>query len=531
MRRRGPKARTLSIFLIKEGLPSPEDALLATNPMQHLTVATADRHVGDLYVKPTFDKMPYWVSLFEDAINPSLVTVHNASAAAVLLISSSGRIFALTFGYGKSMLRPGSWEEEFGLRVTLNSVDPFRIRSLDRVKFDAISQHSQIQASRDANIVEFGLDVEQDLLRAVTGRPRDSSLAIQLTGKDALKADVRITLPEIPDLLTRFWEAFNQNTHREHFPWVDQVKEVRDPTRCEALDGTLIDKLIRRDFDRLWLAIPDRVEWGGIAGFKYRDSRRAPIHTDIHFRSFLEEAGENFIPTIDILKNRRRIYLISHETDLVAETWPLYRCIYCEIDSGTETFLLNNGKWYRIRSDFLGTVNNSFAEVVNSTFRLPDFVEGTEETYNQSVTEGEPDTYFLMDQKFIRYPTGRDTVEFCDIYSRSKLIIHVKRYRGSATLSHLFSQAAVSGELFCTLREFREAVNDLLPQSFRLNNSGRRPNNEEYEVVFAIISKSTNPLTLPFFSRVNLRNVTQLLRAFGYKVSLTKIQATGDRSA
>ncbi len=91
-------------------------------------------------------------------------TAHIASSAAIWTVQAGERAYALSFGYGKSLLRPGTWEEDFGLRVTLNAVDPSRIRSIDRVKFDAISQHSQIQASREANIIEFGLDVEhQDI--------------------------------------------------------------------------------------------------------------------------------------------------------------------------------------------------------------------------------------------------------------------------------------------------------------------------------------------------------------------------------
>src|SRR2546425_782967 len=126
---------------------------------------------------------PCSLSLFEGALDLNAADLHNASSAAVLIVTVSEKTFVLTFGYGRSLLRPGVWEEDFGLRVTLNAVDPLRIRSVDRFKFDAISQHSQIQASRDANIVEFGLDVEQDLLRAVTGKPRDPTLANQLTGK------------------------------------------------------------------------------------------------------------------------------------------------------------------------------------------------------------------------------------------------------------------------------------------------------------------------------------------------------------
>jgi uncharacterized protein (TIGR04141 family) len=162
---------------------------------------------------------------------------------------------------------------------------------------------------------------------------------------------------------------------------------------------------------------------------------------------------------------------------------------------------------------------------MGSSLQMPDYLHDGEEAYNRSVADAAPNAFFLMDQKFVRYPTARDQVEFCDLYSHSKLIIHVKRYRGSATLSHLFSQGVVSGELFCAIPEFRDGVNGHLHEPFRLANTDRRPNADEFEVVFAIISRSRGPLTLPFFSRVNLRNATQRLRAFGYRVSVTKIQA------
>jgi len=221
--------------LIKEEVPSPIDSLIDPVSLTRSPVTVHGQNVGDLYFKPTSDRMPSWLSLFEGAISVDRPDLHNASSAAVLLLGAGDRNFALTFGYGRSLLRPGTCEEDFGLRVTLNAVDPLRIKSVDRVKFDAISQHSQIQASRDANIIEFGLDVEQDLLRAVTGKPRNAALASQLTGKDALKADVHVNLSDIPELLTRFLEISKQDTYKEHFSWVDQVNEVHDPIEMQRL--------------------------------------------------------------------------------------------------------------------------------------------------------------------------------------------------------------------------------------------------------------------------------------------------------
>ncbi len=525
MPRRGPKGRSLSIYLLKQEFSTPERALLSAALLLQSRVIVGGRDLGHLYVKPTSDRVPSWLSLFSDALAPPPHDLHNASAAAVFLLGAGGRSFALSFGYGRSLLRPGAWEEDFGLKVTLNVVDPRRIRSVDRVKFDAISQHSQIQANRDANIIEFGLDVEQDILRAVTGKPRDPALATQLTGKDALKANVRVMLADLPGLLVKFLEASRQTAYREHFSWVDQVNELRDPVQIEQLDSALLERIRARDFDRLWLAIPDRVEWEGMAGFKYRDAQRADLYADIHFNTFLQDAGEHFVPTLDTLRNRRRVYLVSYASESAVATWSVYQCIYCEIERGGETFLLNNAKWYRVSSEFLASVNTSFQAVADDTVGLPDYFHDDEAAYNRSVADGAPDLYCLMDQKLIRYPTGRDEIEFCDLYACSKRIVHVKRYRGSATLSHLFSQGLISGELFCALPEFREGVNNFLPEAFRIMDTSRRPAVDEFEVVFAIVSKSRQPLNLPFFSRVNLRNASQRLRAFGYKVAITKIQA------
>ncbi len=67
----------------------------------------------------------------------------------------------------------------------------------------------------------------------------------------------------------------SKNTYKEHFSWVDQVSEVRDPSKIQRLDQELIAKITAGNFDRLWLAIPDRVEWEGVAGFKYQDSHKS----------------------------------------------------------------------------------------------------------------------------------------------------------------------------------------------------------------------------------------------------------------
>ena len=192
----------LTIYLIKPGTAISE----CLNPLRNSVsyeFAISDGTKCVLRTESIPPHRPRWVKLFVQHV-PELDKLRSSNASALLFVLRGSRLFALVFGYGRALLMPGSWEEDFGLRVTLNSVDVNKIRSVDRATLDAIGQHSRIQASREATIGEFGLDLEQDLLQAVTGVPTDISLGKQLTGKDALNVKLPISLNKLPDLLDRY---------------------------------------------------------------------------------------------------------------------------------------------------------------------------------------------------------------------------------------------------------------------------------------------------------------------------------------
>jgi uncharacterized protein (TIGR04141 family) len=50
------------------------------------------------------------------------VGLFNASTAAALLLEIEDRLFALTFGYGRHLLDLQRVEQDFGLKVVLNTV-------------------------------------------------------------------------------------------------------------------------------------------------------------------------------------------------------------------------------------------------------------------------------------------------------------------------------------------------------------------------------------------------------------------------
>jgi hypothetical protein len=90
-------------------------------------------------------------------------------------------------------------------------------------------------------------------------------------------------------------------------------------------------------------------------------------------------------------------------------------------------------------------------------------------------------------------------------------------------LSHLFSQAAVSGQPFKSDEEFRRKVDAKLPASHKIGDVTRPLQPGDYKVVIVIVGGPKNTVDLPFFSRVTLKNSTKLLSALGFKVAVSHI--------
>lgn len=147
--------------------------------------------------------------------------------------------------------------------------------------------------------------------------------------------------------------------------------------------------------------------------------------------------------------------------------------------------------------------------------------EEAERDYNRRAAR--MNGFALMDQRLIRYPDSKSPIEFCDLYTAQRELIHVKRYAGSSTLSHLFAQGLTSATLFAQDPGFRRAVNTRLPRTHKIVRPTDPLQPEAYTVTYAIISTSNSPLNIPFFSKVTLNHVYKALAGLGYRTQLTKI--------
>lgn len=512
------KTRPFSIYLMKARSGAAQDFVKAERDIHRLPIRQGSHTIGTLFYRSARERAPRWLSFFQSHVEPAAFAV--SSIAAVFLVRTAGRWFALTFGQGRHLLAPEMSEESFGLRVTLNSVNPNQIRVIERQALDATGRHSREQASRNIPIIEFGLDIENDILRAVTGPPEDTQLGTRLSGADALAVVADITLDNVREALDRYLRQYQKRTYQKRFPWVENVREVGDVSVARDLDEAIQDRIRRRQLECIWLAVPDLISWDEIEGFGYSVGP-GELYDDIGFETYL-----NHVPNPDHLTiadlRRHRVEARSAENGAPRMVWSVYKCVYAEVDRGDKTFLLTRGRWYEIASQYVEDVNRAIRRIPTSRrLHLPEYIDRSEEDYNERVAT-EENGYALMDRKTIRYGGGTSKIEFCDLYTTRREMVHVKRYAGSGTLSHLFAQGVVSASLFLNDSQFRAEVNRVLPRSHKLRTLAQL-RASDYEVAYAIVSKSATPLDLPFFSRVTLRSSYTQLRNMGYQVSLNKI--------
>jgi len=523
MRKRKPNNRKLSVYLMKEEFQKFE-SIVKERPDEY-DVKHGARIMGKLYIKAMRGHCPAWFSLFNGSVQEGLRgKLDNRIVSAAFLLKRKGRVFAVTFGYGRSLLKQGTWEERFGLMVVLNSIDREKIRIIERKNLDTMLTQTRTQTSRKCAIEEFNLDVQQILLKAVLGEPREKTFASSISGADALSITSQVTLDTIETKCDEMLKAFTRRDYKKVFPWVNNLSEVTNKQKVEELNQELIRRVKVGEENRLFLAVPDMLEWTGIEGFKFRESDEE-IHTDLFLHDFLNTVRSRENLDCQYLR-QRRVFQVHTVTGVAEPRWSVYHCFNCEVTGNGRMYILTEGRWYEVNASFVAQINKRIKQLEKDNIHLVAGKDEKEAEYCQRLHNSNKSHYALMDGKMIRHGGGHSQMEFCDLFTKDNKLIHLKRYAGSSVLSHLFMQGANSAKAFISDVDFRKKVNILLPTSHRIDPA-QTPISKDYQVVFGIISKSAPdvPENIPFFSKITLTRVAEeLTRIMGYKMSVAGIR-------
>ncbi|MDF1871979.1 DUF6119 family protein [Vannielia sp.] len=520
----------LSIRLLKDGL-EPKDGA-----RDGVDLEAWDKLEGALIVLDTMGgAAPKW-SKFLELSDEQKKKVYNNTAFGLVFIPAAGRWFAVSFGMGHVKLDPTKFEQDFGLRIVLNSVDPNQLKSADVRTPDENTLSRRSQTSRGSDQTAFLIDVERDIVRGLAGTPKDKNFASRVAGTDSLSMDRKVTVADLPAVCTETLASYQKDDYKEHFSWIDQIKHVRENEIIENLNAAavaVIDAALKgSEPEGLHLAFPVIYDPEKSNQLRYKGFRSSQIYPDLDLDGYLEalqERGKTDYGLDDF--GSHTVHEVDDEGRDCGGKWKISECLVCEVEHDGRTYVLSGGRWYEVESDLAKQVQEFFEKL--DRYELPDAkAEENEQKYNARLKVEEPDL-LCLDAQLVK-PTGSaTTIEVCDFLSKDNRLIHIKDKTSSSRLSHLFSQGTVSGRVLILDGPCRDKtrvkVGAIQAQTGQTgfetiicaDGEDFRP--QDFTVVYAVIGTGETP-KLPFFSMITLRQAARELKALGYSYEFAWIK-------
>lgn len=512
----------LSIYLIKDEFGADDNLILKSG----YELLTEINGVGRVYYNPSQTSQPAWInSFFCGQLGDAAIFTSNARAvllARVILADATEKTFAITMGYGKYMLADDVIEDDFGLKVVLNTITPNSLRRINKTNIGGNQKTSSEQLPLESDIDDFGFDVDRDLISTITGHSDDEDYASGImTGSDLLSVTAEVDVNNLPSFLRATYSRYTSSEYKKFFPWIDHIRRVKDSRLIDTLDAKLVN-LINASSPNVWMAVPEVIQWEHIAGFKYAGRE---LYDDIDIKT-VKDSFRDGLNGVNQLKSKT-ITAIRADNGDAYTSWQAYKCIYGELETCGKAYCINNGRWFFVDKDFVSQINNEYNTMpISDRYFLPHSSAFKKENdYTVAYVASDPNHLLCMDAKVIQYGGGHSKVELCDVLTTDNTFIHIKPYSSSATLSHLFNQAVVSAELVLGDPFFVIKANDKIKErttntEFLIASDSGRPT-----VVLAIISDDDNDRPqIPFFSKVALRYTKRRLETDGCKVYIKNIK-------
>ena len=509
------KKRHFSVYLLKETFTA-DNSLRSQHGLNELggSNVPADARI---FVLDAPDSVPWWKGYLGIADQ-----VRQARKAAVLFLPAGGRTFVLTFGLVHYCLLDESIEHDFGLRVTLNCVDPKALRSTDTLDpGDARRKRTQMPVGSDLTYFDF--DRDSSVVKSITGRASEQyqDLFKHVTGGSSLSIEMDCEANDLPDICAKLLVLYDAQNYKSNFPELHNIVPVQDPSRLANLNANLTIAL-RDGNDKLYLVVPEIVDYSsGIHYVAFTGEGPSLLYSDVHLGSYAEylELNGKTRTSLSFEDVTRQGINLCDETEQKRKHYTIFRCLVFEtnLDSDSHTYNLTDGKWYEVDNAFIQQLKTRL-DPLCVDMGMPDFTHEDESEYSVTVAAQDP-SFFCLDKKNIS-PSGQTQVEPCDLFrleGSTAALYHVKRSTVSAQLSHLFNQGVVSLELLRTesvaVEKLKEILADMAPggvdsQIVSAIDSGN------FGIRFVVIThkdpanKSEN---LPLFSKITLNRVSKYL--------------------
>jgi uncharacterized protein (TIGR04141 family) len=470
------------------------------------------------------------------ALTAKTVDANIVQSGAVLLLKDGEAVWALSWGSGFRFLDHDKIDYGFGTRVLARSALPREIKSITKTILDHRARVDRSSLPNGSTIRDLGVDGYGEVVSRVEAKARIDGLTvgakdIQLRAADSLN----LPLGEAPAALVADLKSLGALLTKTVLPGLESIEQLvalkrKDPA-VAALEEKLATALQLPDDGRLGMSWPhERLELHGpvaccritgIGDHKRHIYEEPPTIEDV--RGWLSDAKPD-----DLMDRIRAIRLQLHSdaeatsASAISRPVSLRRWLSFEVLEGARRYCFHDGAWYRMDEKYLERIDERVKEILGdaSSIALPAWPDGIDErAYNLQTAPAIGG--YTLDRKLIQTPLhAQGGIEPCDLYVHPGVLLHVKRGRSSAELSHLLAQALVSTDALARDENGRAAWAERVKEV----SSGAVTDASISEVILAI--GRPNPITVDnlfTFTKVNLVKQYDALRFLDVKVRVQQI--------
>lgn len=524
------KSKNFSIYLLKNGF-DVRNSLKEDNQLKLLEETdTSIPDGGIMYYGQNPTRTPWWKEYW--GISQEL---RQTSVSAIVFLPVNNRWFALTFGASYHNLKENSYEYDFGLRTTLNTLDPEKIKSTDLLMPET-AKRQRIQIPNASNLTYFDFNTDESIVKRLTGAVKEEyrGLLRNATGASSLRFATVCEASELIELCSRLLEIYLRRDYEESFPDLHNITPIKDPDLINSLENQLLIAFQEESIN-LTLGIPDIVDYSTNFRVKYRGGTgRSKEYEDVFIGNYREYLHERQIDVDDISYFTKHSLCILDENGNILQTFSIYKSLLFDCTHNNKTYHLCDGCWYEISTNFIERLKSELDPIFADTHDiLCECNQKREDEYNIEAQHSSPEELNVccLDKCSIA-PHGQRNVEPCDLIAvknNMAELIHNKISTRSAYLSHLFNQGVNSVMLLRQNVEAKDKLKELVGHNPSLEE---KINNDQYHVTYGIISNKRRNLksnALPLFSRISLLRCVKTLKLMKIPTTVFLIKDNVDR--
>jgi uncharacterized protein (TIGR04141 family) len=309
---------------------------------------------GKFFLRPAVRNTPDWAEFVQSGIKDKLPIIESVANAGVLFLTIDTSIVALVFGTGRYLLKDSAYETDFGLRSTLNAVDPKTLDQIDVNWFGEMVVQKRIQVSHKASLAAFEIDVNRERFKSLTGKSKNSSLGGRINGSEGgFGVHTRIDFKELADQCRECIKVYRSKDYQKAFPRYDDFSVVTDTAKLATLDSKLVTRLATGKSTGLHMSPPEIISFDNFSGYSF--SAKGDIHDEMLLEDYLASGKDFSNLKLENLKSHRVFLRHTDQAEPLAK-WSAYRCFICEITEASSVYVLWDGKWYKVAKRFADKV-------------------------------------------------------------------------------------------------------------------------------------------------------------------------------